>query len=149
METSRKEEKHLYYLANKARIDERNRAYNKKNVKKLTAKRMERLKNDPQFKLVTSLRIRLNKALKRQQKWGSAIDDLGCSIDFLKGYLESKFEPGMTWENHGKGAGKWNIDHIKPLSKFDLTNSYEMRHACHYTNLQPLWAQDNLRKGNS
>lgn len=149
MQQSRKEEKKLYYLANKTRIDERNKAYSKANVKALTAKRMDRMKKDPQFKLITSLRIRLNKALKRNQKVGSAIDDLGCSVDFLKSYLESKFKPGMTWENHGKGVGKWNVDHIKPLSRFDLTKECEIRQACQYTNLQPLWSQENLRKGNS
>lgn len=145
---SRKQEKHLYYLANKERIDARNKAYNKQNVKMLTAKRMHRMTTDPQFKLVVSLRIRLNKALKRNQKVGSAVEDLGCSVDFLKTYLETKFQEGMNWGNHGKGLGKWNIDHIKPLSKFDLTNTQEMKYACHYTNLQPLWSQDNLRKGN-
>lgn len=149
MEKDRSEEKRLYYLANKERIDARNKLYNKINVKTLTAKRMKRMKNDPQFKLVCSLRIRLNKALKRNQKAGSAITDLGCSVEFLKQYLESKFLSGMTWENHGKGLGKWNIDHIKPLSKFDLTNPIEMCYACRYTNLQPMWSNENLRKGNT
>lgn len=149
MQKDRSEEKRAYYIANKERIDIRNKLYNRANAKTLTAKRMKRMKSDPQFKMVCSLRIRLNKALKRNQKAGSAIKDLGCSIEFLKKYLEDKFSPGMTWDNHGKGLGKWNIDHIKPLSKFDLTNPTEIKYACHYTNLQPMWSSENLRKGNS
>jgi hypothetical protein len=62
----------------------------------------------------------------------------------LKIHLESKFQPGMTWENHGRNG--WHIDHIKPLCSFDLTDLMQLRQACHYTNLQPLWAKENLRK---
>lgn len=57
-----------------------------------------------------------------------------------------KFQPGMTWENWGRGPGTWQIDHIKPLSSFDLTKRDELLQACHYTNLQPLWYDDHLAK---
>lgn len=93
-------------------------------------------------KLANGLRNRLRKALKSSQKTGSAVRDLGCSIPELKAYLEVRFQPGMNWGNYGK----WHIDHIKPLSSFDLTNREELLKACHYTNLQPLWAKDNLEK---
>ncbi len=98
---------------------------------------------DPLYKLQTNLRTRLNSAIKRQCKSGSAIQDLGCSIKELKLYLEVQFQPGMTWDNHGE----WHIDHIQPLCKFDLTNREELLIVCHYTNLQPLWASDNISKG--
>jgi len=62
------------------------------------------------------------------------------SIEGLKNILESKFQSGMNWENYGE----WHIDHIRPLSSFDLTNPTELKLACHYSNLQPLWAYDNL-----
>jgi len=91
------------------------------------------------------LRARLAQAIKNFNKAGSAIRDLGCSIEFLKTYLESKFQPGMTWENHTKYG--WHIDHIVPLITFDLTDREQFLKACHYTNLQPLWAKDNLKKG--
>ena len=58
---------------------------------------------------------------------------------------ESLFQSGMTWENHGKYG--WHIDHIRPCSSFDLTDPEQQKLCCHYTNLQPLWAKDNLSKG--
>jgi len=53
----------------------------------------------------------------------------------------------MTWDNYGSGPGSWNIDHIIPLSSFDLTDREQFLEACHYTNLQPLWFEDNMEKG--
>jgi len=103
--------------------------------------------NDPIFKLKLSLRVRLNQAIKKNQKVGSAVRDLGCSIDYFKQYLESKFQLGMTWQNHTKYG--WHIDHIKPLCLFDMTDPAQFKQACHYTNLQPLWAIDNLKKGST
>ncbi len=95
-------------------------------------------------KISRNLRARLNKAIKFEWKTGSAVQDLGCSIEQLRIYLESKWKPGMTWDNYGvKG---WHIDHIVPLNKFDLTDKVQLGKACHYTNLQPLWVSDNLEK---
>lgn len=91
------------------------------------------------------LRTRLYIALKKNFKNGSAVKDLGCSIEDFKIYLESKFSEGMSWENYGE----WHIDHIKPLSLFNLKCREDIKEACHYTNLQPLWAIDNLRKHNN
>jgi hypothetical protein len=102
---------------------------------------------DPNFKLASRLRSRLTKAINRDQKAGSAVRDLGCPIPELKARLELMFSPGMTWENWGHGEGKWNIDHILPLASFDLTDREQFLVACHYTNLQPLWHIDNMRKG--
>ncbi len=105
----------------------------------------QRYNSNVLFKIKVNLRNRLNIALKNDQKIGSAISDLGCSIEILKKRLESKFQPGMSWDNYGlKG---WHIDHIVPLCRFNLTNRKELLKAVHYTNLQPLWACDNLSKG--
>ena len=57
-------------------------------------------------------------------------------------WIESRFQPGMTWENYGD----WHIDHIIPCASFDLTKPEEQLKCFHYTNLQPLWAEDNCRK---
>jgi hypothetical protein len=87
-------------------------------------------------------------AIRNDQKAGSAVGDLGCPIQFLKQYLEDRFEPGMSWHNYGIGEGKWNIDHIVPLSKVDLTDRNQFLKANHYTNLRPMWALQNIREGN-
>ena len=124
---------------------QRCRSYQKQpsNRNRSRARQRERESSDAQFKLRRRLRSRFTQAIKGSYKAGSAVHDLGCSIEFLKQYLESQFQDGMTWDNHGK----WHIDHIKPLSSFDLQDREDLLEACHYTNLQPLWAKDNLRKG--
>jgi len=108
-------------------------------------KRKIRLNNDINFRLADTLRSRLKHALKGNFKSGSAVGDLGCSIEQLKKHIESKFKTGMTWDNWTRNG--WHIDHIIPLSRFNLSNKEELLKACHYTNLQPLWAKDNLSKG--
>ena len=69
---------------------------------------------------------------------------IGCSVEQFKLYIESKFQPGMTWDNWSKNG--WHLDHIEPLCKFDLTNSEQFKRACHHTNLQPLWVEDHKMK---
>jgi len=109
---------------------------------------------DTNFRLTCNLRNRLNKIIRRRilagekniVKAGSAITDMGCSIEFLMNYLESKFQPNMTWKNYGTHG--WTTDHIIPLASFDITDREQFLKANHYTNLQPLWAADNIRKGN-
>lgn len=103
-----------------------------------------RYKTDPKYKLSCLLRGRLKSVLRGESKAGSAVRDLGCTIEVLKIYLESKFQPGMTWENWSRDG--WHIDHIIPLASFDLTDRERFLKACHYTNLQPLWAKQNLKK---
>jgi hypothetical protein len=95
-------------------------------------------------RLARNLRGRLNKALHGNYKAGSAVNDLGCSIAELKQHLESQFKPGMSWDNYGRNG--WHIDHITPLCRFNLQDEIEFKKACHFTNLQPLWAGDNLEK---
>jgi len=94
-------------------------------------------------RIAMNLRSRLSAALRYNSKSGSAVKDLDCSIDELKIYLENQFGEGMTWENYGQ----WHIDHIIPLSIVDLTDQGVVLKVCHYTNLQPLWAKDNISKG--
>lgn len=106
--------------------------------------RNKRKQTNINFKLATILRNRLYIAIRGNYKAGSAVKDLGCSISELRLYLESKFQPGMNWENYGKNG--WHIDHIQPLGIFDLTNIEQFLKACHYTNLQPLWIKDHQKK---
>jgi len=107
----------------------------------------QKKEEDLNYKLACDLRTRLNQAIKSNTKTGSAVRDLGCSIEELKAHLESKFQTGMTWENWGIGEDRWNIDHIIPLSAYDLGERQHVVLACYYLNLQPLWSGDNLAKG--
>lgn len=99
---------------------------------------------DVQYRIRNNLRRRLKRALRGQVKPISAIRELGCSTEYLVKHLESKFHAGMTWENYGS---HWHIDHVIPLTAFDLTLVEQAKKACHYTNLQPLIAAENIRKG--
>lgn len=132
--------------AAKRRADGLDYYYTNKSVLNRLANERSKLRRkiDLHFKIKCLLRVRLNTALGRRQKNGSAASDLGCSIEFFKDYIALKFTDGMTWENHGL----WHLDHIRPLSKFDLTNRTEFLTAAHYTNYQPLWAVNNILKSN-
>lgn len=127
---------------------EKKRQYRIKNKEKIAKYHKEYCYNrghtDIEYKLRRNLRGRLNCALKNNSKTGSAVRDLGCSISEFKIYLESKFTEGMSWDNYGLFG--WHIDHIIPLAKFNLTNREDFLKAAHYTNLQPLWAIDNITK---
>lgn len=135
-----------YNIIHKERFYKLKDEYFLKNKKYIQKKRRERRKqryhSDINFKLECLLRSRLKSAISGRR---GALKELGCSVEELKLYLESKFQPGMTWKNHGK----WHIDHIVPVSYFDLTNSDNVKKCFNYKNLQPLWAEDNLKKKNS
>lgn len=105
----------------------------------------ERYQTNLDFRLAQKLRARIRNALKGASKSTHTFDLLGCSLDELRAHIETLFKTGMTWENYG--AGGWHLDHIKPCASFDLTDPEQQRICFHYTNLQPLWAGENLRKG--
>lgn len=116
----------------------------------------KRYQIDPVFKIKSNLKsrvgmlIRGGKINKKVSKTKFAMDMLGTSIEELIKYIEKKWHPHpitnelMTWKNHAvKG---WHIDHIKPVSKFNLTKLSEQKKCFNYKNLQPLWAEENLKK---
>ena len=127
------------------RVAADNKRYGIKHRKKLTQKYLNRRRTDPNFKILTILRGRIKDVLKGHSKSDSTINILGCTIEELWIHLESKFTEGMTRQNHGK----WHVDHIIPCASFDLTKPEQQVKCFHYTNLQPLWALDNLKKGKS
>jgi len=123
-----------YYYKNKKIIIIKNSKYASK-----------RRKKDLNFKLLINLRRRILLALKGKSKSDNTMNLLGVkNVEFVWAYLEKQFKPGMTRKNHGK----WHIDHIIPCSSFDLTKPEEQAKCFHYTNLQPLWASENLSTGN-
>ena len=92
----------------------------------------------------TNLRSRVSHALSRNSKSASTETLVGCSMDELRDHLESQFTAGMTWDNYGE----WHVDHIKPCAMFDFSIDSHQFQCFHYTNMQPLWAIDNYKKGN-
>lgn len=141
-----------YYKENRDRILARGTAYIKSNPERRRAYvrgyKKEKYATDPHYRLDVLLRARLKAAVggHAYKKAESAKKLIGCSVSELKLHLESLFQEGMTWENHGLHG--WHIDHSRPLSTFDLSSLEEQKKAFHYSNLHPLWAFDNLSKGN-
>ena len=112
------------------------------------ARRKLRELTDPEFKLLHICRARLAKILgKRGLKSEATLELIGCSVGFLRKHLESNWLPGMSWENHTLTG--WHVDHIRPCSSFDLTKKEERLRCFHWSNLQPLWCEVNLKKSNS
>jgi hypothetical protein len=147
-----KEKLKEYRAENKEKLKEYNKKYRKENkeqTKEYNKKyQKEKYDNDPLFKLTITLRSRMIHAIKDGMgftKCGKSEELLGCTFEEVRNHLESLFKDGMTWENHGKYG--WHIDHRRPCASFDLSKPEEQRECFHYTNLQPLWATENLSKG--
>ena len=106
-----------------------------------------RMATDLYFRIARLLRIRFSIAIRNNQKSGSAVRDLGCTIEFFKVFIEKQFKSGMSWDNWGK----WHLDHKVALRNkdIDLTKREDILKVLHYTNYQPLWAIDNIRKSNT
>lgn len=125
-----------------------------KNRERYNARQRERRRIDPQFAISNNVRSRMNSALRN---YGLKRDkplekQIGCSIEQLMAHLEEQFTDGMTWDARGRmdrttHTKVWQIDHIKPCSAFDLSDPKQRAECFHYTNLKPLWAIDNIKKG--
>lgn len=102
-------------------------------------------RNNPNARLANNIRTRIRDALKKFKKSSATEKLIGCTFEYLKEYLQAKFICGMSWDNYGK----WHIDHIIPCKLFDLSIKENQEKCFHYTNLQPLWAIENLKKGTS
>lgn len=137
----------LYYQRHRDKIKKKTTKYSKENREKLNASTRKRSahlrKTNPLYVLKRRLRNRLHYALKREYwKNNSKFNEsIGCSLEELKQHMESKFLSGMSWDN----KSEWYIDHKIPLS--NATNEETLFKLCHYTNLQPLWKIDNIKKG--
>ena len=134
-----------YRISHKEKIKE----YDQKHKDQRNQTIKERKKQDINFKIKCNLRTRLYQAIVGIVKFGSAVRDMGCSIEFLKEYFKPMFifipqaNEMMSWENYPR---LWEIDHIIPLSAFDLTNREELLKAVHYSNLRPMWTTQNRRE---
>lgn len=158
-----KEKDKNYYINNKSKINERDKKYSEENKDKISVNKKEyyqknkviikekkriyiqkRRKEDLLFKLKDAISGLIYHSIRRQgySKKTRTYKILGCSFEEFKLYIEVMFTEGMTWENHGE----WHLDHIKPISLAKTEDEvYELNH---YLNFQPLWAEDNIKKGN-
>jgi len=135
-----------YAFKNQDRINSNKRQYFQENKERINAYRRKRKEIDPVFLISSRLRGRFNIALKRQgtHKKNKTMTYIGCTKEELRNHIQSKFVDGMSWGN----KGEWHIDHIIPISSFDLSDEKQVFQAMNFTNLQPLWAIDNIRKSN-
>jgi hypothetical protein len=127
-----REHSRKYYFKNKERLSKNN-----------TRNAKERRKTNPSLRILDSLRSRMLHALKGKNKSASTMELIGCTIEELRRHIESKFEPWMTWKNHGL----WDIDHIKACANFDFTHPEQQRACFNWSNLQPLEHIANIKKG--
>ena len=125
---------------NKDKLAQYKKDYVKRNRDYINTKMTQRKKDNPILKLKMLYRSKINKILGSNRE--STFDLIGCSPSELKSYLEKQFKDGMCWENHGLFG--WHIDHIIPLSSAKTDD--ELKKLCHYSNLQPLWATENIIK---
>ena len=136
----------IYLNEHKPQRIKTQKRYRKNHATQINAHRNNRLKFDTDFKLRYYLSCRIRKAIKGLNKSKTTLKLLGCSIKTVRKHIESQFKSGMSWSNYGYYG--WHIDHIIPCSSFDLSKPSEQKKCFHYTNLQPLWAKDNMQKGN-
>lgn len=138
-----------YRAANREKLNRDQKAYYENNKDRYNANSLayikKRYREDPIFAMACLCRSRVRIAMRKQGfgKTSPTAAMVGCSYEDLVKHLESKFLPGMTWENRGRGG--WHIDHKIPLAS--ASTAEELEALCHYTNLQPLWALDNYVKG--
>jgi hypothetical protein len=130
---------------NKEKVLKKSKEYSQKNRKLISEYEKNRRHTDPLFRTVRYVRNRINQYLKSKnyKKNSQSFELVGCSPEILKNHIENQFTKGMTWELIGRYI---HIDHIIPLSSAKTED--EVKKLCHYTNLQPLWAKDNLIKSN-
>ena len=140
----RKEYQKAYREQNAEKNKEYKKAWDKQNADKRRIYERNKRKTDPNYKLTQNLRTRVRETLNGKSKSKNTLKLLGCSVDFFKKHLENQFQPGMSWENYGFDG--WHMDHIVPCASFDLSDPEQQQKCFHYTNLQPLWAKDNMSK---
>ena len=124
------------------------RANNPNRTKDIEKRKYDKRMSTPHGKLNTALRTSLRKSLKRIKNGRSWETLVGYTVSDLKKHLESQFEEGMSWDNYGRNG--WHIDHKTPLSWFNFSAPEDrgFKKCWALENLQPMWAIENIKKGN-
>jgi len=133
-----------WHYSNREKRTKQLREYSYKNREHRNQYLKKKKEQDPQFRIRKNIRDRMRAAMCGRTKSKHTMELLGCTIEELKLHLEKQFIKGMTWYNYGKRG--WHIDHILPCASFDLTDTEQQKKCFNYTNLQPLWAEDNYKK---
>lgn len=139
-----KEKVRIYQQNNTQKKKENKKAYQSNNRDKINESRKNRYYTDPVYKLERNIRGAISKALKRNgySKKSRTFEILGCTFEEFKIYIEKQFQEGMSWKNHGE----WHLDHKIPISW--ANNEVEVYELSKFTNFQPLWADENMKKKN-
>ena len=125
------ERKRKWYQENKSKV-----------IKRVVENRRKKRQSDPLTRVAESLSANLRNALQGKSKGQRTLDYLSISIDEFKSYIEKQFTEGMSWDNYGD----WHLDHIQPICSFDHSDEEQIKKCWHYSNFQPLWAEDNRKK---
>jgi hypothetical protein len=118
---------------------------------KNTLRKLKRSKQPPEAHLSDRIRTLIRNQVKKvptRCKKSKTSDLLGCSVLEFRKHLQKQFNGGMSWVNYGNGCGKWNIDHIIPVTLYDLSTIDGQKAAFNYKNCRPLWAIENIKRGN-
>lgn len=132
-----------YRINNLEKVKKYQSIYHKEHQCESNKKRKEQRDNDLGKRIKNRLRVRLHYLLTSTRKTKTALNLVGCSLEELREHFEKKFRLGMSWENYGK----WQIDHIRPCASFALDDPRQQAECFHFSNLQPLWVEENLSKG--
>lgn len=148
MKEEKRVRRNMKRLSNIEEVRQYHRDWRKRNKEKSAEYQKNYIASKENRRFASRLRTLVYVSLKSQSasKAGATVDLIGCSIAELQLHIASKFQPGMSWANHGRNG--WHIDHVVPCSLFDLTDIEQQKKCFHYTNLQPLWAIDNIKKSN-
>lgn len=141
--------RNIYFKNHKGEKAKYDKKWRRQNAKRLLEKKKIYQKNrkliDKKYHIFSNYRNRINMSLINGTKGFKTMFLIGCEIDYLMYHLQQQFKSGMSWDNYGRGG--WEVDHIIPCASFDLSKSEEQIKCFNYKNLQPLWAEENIKKG--
>jgi hypothetical protein len=120
------------------------REWNKRNRPQIKKQALARYWSDPAARILSVQRVRIRRALRGSMKADNTLALVGCSSEQLQEWLEVQFSPGMSWQNYGQA---WQIDHARPCASFDLARPEDQRRCFHFSNLQPMFSEENASKG--